>query len=170
MKRFALASAIAALTTFGPIAAPADTVEVELEPIRHHSAELTVVGPDGASNYDPASLEALGARRMVTITPWREEPAAFEGVLLADVLEANGLLDVQAIRVIAENDYAVTIPAETWKRWPVLVATRVNGKPHSRRERGPIQFVLPMSDDAAAGDVGMVNSWVWMAARIEVVE
>ena len=167
MKRYVLASALAALTAIGPLGAAAETVGVELEPVRHRTAELVVVGPNGSSHYNPASLEAMGAHRMVTITPWRDEAATFDGVLLQDILEANGLMDEPAVRVIAENDYAVTITADTWQRWPILVATRVNGKAHSRRERGPIQFVLPMSDDSSVGDVDMVYAWVWMAARIE---
>jgi len=59
--------------------------------------------------------------------------------------------------------------ADVWKRWPILLATRVNGKAHTRRKRGPIQFVLPMSDDAAIGQDHYQNNWVWMAARIEAI-
>ena len=153
----------------GAIAAPvfAGPQPVSLSPITHAPAELVIAGRDGEHRYSPASLEALGAQRMVTITPWREEAATFEGVLLTDLLDAHGLSDVDAIRVTAENDYAVVIPADVWRNWDVLVATRVNGRPHSRRERGPIQFVFPMSDDRAAGTGEVVNHWVWMAARIE---
>ena len=148
----------------------AEPTQVQLDPIRHARAALVVAGPDGETTYKPAELEALGSMRMVTVTPWRDDTTEFDGVLLTDVLDANGLGDVDAIRVIAENDYAVTITAETWKRWPILVATRVNGKPHTRRERGPIQFVLPMSDFPEAGAKGHGKNWVWMAARIEVAE
>jgi hypothetical protein len=147
----------------------AETQPVTLDPIPHHRAFLTVVGVDGAHIYDPASLEEIGARRMTTITPWRETPAVFEGVLLRDVLSQNGLEDAQQIRVIAENGYAVEINRDIWMNWEVLVATRVNGAPHSRRNRGPIQFVLPMSADAEAGAGHMASNWVWMAERIEAV-
>ena len=150
--------------------AMAGPMQVELEPIRHARAQLVVAGPNGEATYAPADLEALGASRMVTVTPWRDDETEFDGVLLTEILEANGLGDAEAIRVIAENDYAVVIEAETWKRWPILVATRVNGKPHTRRERGPIQFVLPMSDDPSSGAKGHGKNWVWMAARIEVAE
>ena len=106
----------------------------------------------------------------MTVTPWRDEAATFDGVLLTDLLEENGLSDADAIRVVAENDYAVVIPSDVWQRWQILVATRVNGAPHTRRNRGPIQFVLPMSDDEAAGTGEVLNNWVWMAARIEVAD
>jgi hypothetical protein len=107
--------------------------------------------------------------RLTTVTPWREAPAAFDGVLLTDLLAQNGLQDAAAINVVAENDYVVRISSDTWKRWPILIATRVNGKPHTRRQRGPIQFVLPMSEDNLVGREDYQNNWVWMAARIEAV-
>lgn len=165
--RLLIAAQLAAL----PLSAAAEAVApVELESIRHGRASLSVSGPTGEATYTPAELEALGAMRMVTTTPWRPDETTFDGVLLSELLETHGLLDVSAIRVIAENDYAVTIPAEVWETWPVLVATRVNGEPHTRRERGPIQFVLPMSEDASAGEGPAVHYWVWMAARIEPVD
>lgn len=165
--RYALFALATLLPAFSLAAEP---TPVDLDDIRHRSAALTVAGPDGVTTYSPSQLEAMGAMRLVTTTPWREEAAAFDGVLLSDVLAAHGLLDASAIRVIAENDYAVTIPATVWQNWPVLVATRVNGKAHTRRERGPIQFVLPLSADASLAGEGAERYWVWMAARIEAAE
>lgn len=170
MTRF---KALTIATVMGAcFAAPAfaDVVPVELEEMRHHRAELTVVGPSGAVNYSAQALEALGSYQMVTITPWREEEAVFEGALLTDVLAANGISDAARIIVTAENGYATEISAEAWKNWPILLATRVDGQPHSRRARGPIQFVLPMSDDPSVASGDWMPSWVWMASRIEVVE
>ena len=66
---------------------------------------MTVVRRDGSEiRYSPAALEELPTYRMRTTTPWREEPAEFEGVLLKDILEANGLADVEAINVATENE------------------------------------------------------------------
>jgi len=151
-------------------AAIAGPVGIELEPIKHTQAQLVVMGPEGSKTYDQSDLESISPVRMTTITPWRQTPAAFDGVLLTDLLDENGLSDVAAINVIAENDYVVRIPSGIWKKWPIVVATRVNGKTHSRRARGPIQFILPMSDDAEIAVDSNQTYWVWMAARIEVAE
>ena len=53
-----------------------------LDPMDHNAAQLTVVGPEATMTYSPADLEAMETYRMVTHTPWREAPAAFDGVLL----------------------------------------------------------------------------------------
>lgn len=162
---------VAGLVAAGSVAPSlADVQAVTLEPLRHRAATLVVQGTGGDQAYSPAQIEALGAHRMITRTPWRDQETVFDGALLSDILAANGLLDAPAIRVIAENDYAVTIPAAIWKNFPVLVATRVNGEPHNRRDRGPIQFILPMDDEASLGGGENLSYWVWMAARIEPVE
>lgn len=170
MKIFTHVVAALALGMSISSAAIAGPVEIELEPIRHSQAQLVVAGPEGTKAYDQSALESIAPVRMTTTTPWRQTPAAFDGVLLTDLLDENGLSDVAAINVVAENDYVVRIPSEVWKKWPIVVATRVNGRTHSRRARGPIQFILPMSDNDETAIESNLTYWVWMAARIEVAE
>ena len=166
MKRF-LSVVLTIWLGLLPLAAAAAPEPVTLEAMTHTSAEVTVLRPDGSeARYSPADLEALPTYRLRTTTPWREVPAAFDGVLLADLLAANGLDTVDAIEVTAENEYAVTIPREIWETLDVLVATRVDGQPHSRRARGPIQFVIDM-DSYTASDAAREDYLVWMVARIE---
>ena len=143
---------------------------VEVSDTRFARATLTVMGPDGAVEYPPSQLEELGTYELTTVTPWRADAAEFIGVRLVDLLAANGLEDAQATRVIAENDYAVTIHRESWINHQALIATRVNGRAHSRRERGPLQFVFDMSDEPETGEKTFEANWVWMAARIERLE
>ena len=102
----------------------------------------------------------------MTTTPWREQPADFAGVMLSDLLAAHGLDQAAEIRVTAENDYSTTMSRELLSSVPVLVATRVDGKAHSRRQRGPIQFIID-ADDYSASPLTSESNFVWMAARIE---
>lgn len=143
---------------------------VELEPISHAAAQLVVVDIDGNEHrYSQAELEALGGYRIETTTPWREVPARFEGGLLQDLLAAHGLSEVEAIQVTAENEFQTVLERSVWQNVPVLLATRVDGQPHSRRARGPIQFVVP--DELYSGSPYVAERHlVWMAARIEPVK
>lgn len=139
---------------------------VRLEEIQHSEAELVVSHPDGTeAHYSPAELELFPTFRLETTTPWRTEAAVFEGVRLKDVLNANGLSEAGAISVVAENEYTVSIPGIAWQELDIMVATRVNGAPISRRERGPIQFVVDM-DAYQASSIAREDYLVWMAARI----
>ncbi len=162
-----LLAAAAALAFSAAAAVAGPLVKAELAPVQHVEATLVVVGTDGSETvYAPADLETLPTYSMTTITPWRDEPAEFEGVLLNDILAANGLADIDAIMVTAENDYRTVIEREVWETVDILVATRVNGEPHNRRERGPIQFMIDW-DAFNASSVTTESNLVWMAARIE---
>lgn len=140
---------------------------VSLDPISHNDAALVIVGDDGTeTTYSPADLEGLPTYSVTTTTPWREEAAKFEGVLLTDLLAAHGLNDSEEIVVTAENDYSTSLNRDLLDEVRILVATRVNGRAHTRRKRGPIQFVVEQSEFEAS-DLTSESNFVWMAARIE---
>ncbi len=141
---------------------------VDLAPMHHKEAQLEIrVGGGSIAVYAPEDLESFPTYRIETATPWRDIPAVFEGILLTDLLAAHGLLDAPYIRVTAENDYTTVISREVWEAAPILVATRVDGRPHSRRSRGPIQFVVA-SEDYVGSPIVTEDHLVWMAAVIEV--
>lgn len=139
-------------------------------PIVFRDATLTVVCRSGLTIYTPAALEGLGVWRMTGKTPWREEAAVFEGVLFRDLLETHGLAEAPAVRVTAENDYSVVFPRAVWTEHEALIATRVDGRAHSRRARGPLQFVFSIDGDPAMAERRFEQYWVWMASRIEAAE
>lgn len=139
---------------------------VTLSAMQHDNAELIVTHQDGSeARFSASDLEQFPTYRLTTTTPWRTEAAVFEGIRLRDLLDANGLGDVDSISVAAENEYTVSIPHAAWQELDILVATRVNGQPISRRERGPIQFVVDM-DSYKASSIAREDYLVWMAARI----
>ena len=97
---------------------------------------------------------------------WRDQPAVFEGVLLSDLLAAHDLQAAGDITVTAENDFVSLFSPEVLNATPILVATRVDGRPHSRRARGPFQFVVD-ADAFEQSEALEESHLVWMAARIE---
>lgn len=163
--RILAAAAVLALSPQSVLAGP--LVEVDLAPISHVDAALVVVGADGTeTTYTPADLETFPTYSLTTTTPWRDEPAVFEGVLLADVLAAGGLDAINSIAVTAENDYRTAMDRELWETVDILIATRADGRALSRRARGPILFVID-EDTFNASDLTSKSNLVWMAARIE---
>ncbi|MEE4189388.1 MAG: hypothetical protein V2I76_13185 [Roseobacter sp.] len=165
--RFLISVVVAALLLASHAVLADDLVATDLKPMRHPPAQLVVVAPDGNEiTYTQAELEELTTYSLTTTTPWRDVPAQFEGVLLSDVLAANGLDRVPSILVTAENDFTTTFSRALLDTVPVLVATRVDGRPHSRRARGPIQFVIG-ADTHASSNLTSEANFVWMAARIE---
>lgn len=166
MRKF-LISLFSSLMLSGTALLAGSLERVELPPITHMDATLTVVRADGShQTYTPAQLETLPTYSLTTRTPWRDDPATFEGVRLRDILSAAGLDPTADIRVLAENDFSTRIPSEVIRSIDILVATRVDGRAHTRRARGPIQFVLDMESYERSEHTDESN-YVWMAARIE---
>ena len=161
---------ILAALTLGLLSTPAlaDMYEpVTLAPVTHSDGTLAVIDASGAEvRYTPADLEQLDTYRMRTRTPWRDVPTEFDGVLLSDLLARHGLIDQSQIQIIAENDFVSSMPKSLWESVNVLIATRADGRPLSRRERGPILFVIH-EDEFAASPQATEAHLVWMAARIE---
>ncbi len=167
LKPFAISVCMALTTAASLHAKPVE--RVTLVPIDHTPAQLVVVEEDGTEFvYSQADIEALGSYRLVTTTPWRAEAVMFEGGLLQDLLKKHDLDDAEAIRVIAENEFETILERDVWTNVSVLLATRVEGQPHSRRTRGPIQFVVSM-DDYEGSEAVTERHLVWMVARIEPV-
>ena len=165
LRQFTMAVAMVA----GLSVQAANVETVDLEPIGHVDATLTVVDANGNETiYTPQDIEALGGYRMVTTTPWRNEETVFEGGLLQDLLRKHGLDQAAAIRVLAENEFESILESAVWEAAPILLATRVEGRPHSRRARGPIQFDVSMKDYGGS-PVIEERHLVWMAARIEPI-
>lgn len=143
---------------------------VTLAPITHQAAELAISSRDGSvSRYTPAQLEQFETYSLTTKTPWRDEAATFEGILLHDLLAAHGLEEAAMIMITAENDYVAEMSRDVWRTATVLIATRVNGAAHSRRARGPIQLVFDY-EAFAASDLVTQSHMVWMAAEIRVAD
>lgn len=159
--------ALAAFLLAPALPAQADARRVDLGDMDFAATvELAVQGPDGLYRFTADELEALGTYRIETATPWREVPAVFDGVLLADILARAGLAERDSVRIVAENDYAVIVPQEVWATHGALLATRVDGRPHSRRARGPLQIVFDMQARPDTGLASFEGNWVWMVAWI----
>lgn len=162
--------AATALLAFSLPVAAGSFVETDLAPINHQQASLVVVDQDGNETaYSPAELEEMATYSLTTTTPWREAPAEFQGVMLRDVLRAHGLDTAATLLITAENDYTTTLTRELVDSVDIMVATRVDGQPHSRRVRGPIQFVID-AEVFSASNLTSESNFVWMAARIEAAD
>ena len=151
----------------GPLGAAAQPARTELPPLDAADTTLTIrTGPDTPEvRLGMSEIEALDTYEMTTTTPWREDPAVFEGVLLRDLLAEYGMSDAPAITVTAENDYQTEIPRAVWAETDIMVATRVNGERINRRQRGPILFMVD-SETYESSDILLENHLVWMASII----
>src|SRR5690606_24523018 len=103
---------------------------------------LTVESRGQSFRFDMRALEALPQRTYKVTTPWYLRPVSFQGPLLRDVLAAAGAHGTR-IEAVAVNDYTADIPFEHAEAYDVIVALRMDGKPMSPRDKGPLFVVYP---------------------------
>jgi len=138
-----------------------------LEPVSSR-ASIELLGTDGTTRTAAfGDIEALGLHRVTTSTFWPADDGTYEGVLLSELLAAFGLEDARAIRISAADGFSQIMPREDWARWPVMLATRKNGKLMSRRNKGPFRIIYPRDSDPTLEDLSYRLRWVWLVKRIE---
>ncbi len=128
--------------------------------IEHRNAEQ-------AARLDLSQLDAIDFSGFATRTPWHNDKTRFEGVggvALMKFLGATG----SSVTAIALNDYASTIPMEDFLKNGLLVASRVDGKTISVRERGPLWIVYPYDSTPNLNTGVYFGRSVWQLARLEI--
>ena len=68
----------------------------------------------------------------------------FSGPLARDVIDAVGVGDATVAVVTAANDCSIEIPIEELLKYDVILATSVDGKRLSLRDKGPIWIMYPL--------------------------
>lgn len=129
---------------------------------------LTVMRPNGEpQTYAMEALEALGVKTITTTTSWTDGPVRFEGVPVAAILDAAGGAPT-TVKAIAINDYSADLPADELRRYPAIVATRMNGERMALRDKGPLWIVYPRDDFPELNDEKHNFKWVWQLKALEL--
>jgi hypothetical protein len=152
-------AALAVATTLGVVPAP----------LAADPALTLVRGPESVESLE-FSLEALAELPQVTIVTENEfsdGPVSYRGPLIRDVLAHLGLEQSDTIRLTAANDYYVDIPTSDFRRYNVILALEADGKRLSRREKGPLWVMYPISDHSELRDPVYNTRLIWQVIRIE---
>lgn len=137
-------------------------------------AVLTVSGHVESPNsgavaaLDLDTIEGLGMRTSVNRTPWYKKTVKFEGPLASAVLDAVGAKGTK-LRIVALNDYSVEVPLEDFRKWPVLLATRIDGKRMTVREKGPLFLIYPFDSAPELYTETYFGRSIWQIKSIEVI-
>ncbi len=131
------------------------------------TGKITRSNAGDAATYDMAMLEALPGRVTETETPWTKGKARFEGPLGAALLDQVGAAGSR-LKITALNDYVVEVPVEDFRTWPVILATRKDGKPMPVRDKGPIFVIYPFDIDRTLYNEKIFSRSAWQVKSIEV--
>lgn len=131
---------------------------------------LTVAVAAQLCSFTLADLDALPQKSIVTTTTWNSQAAHFTGPRVSDVLHAcKARIRPPQLRVVALNDYAVSIPYGDLTKWRPILASRINGKTFPVSQKGPLWVMYPVSDFPELQNLETDSKLIWQVTRIEAV-
>lgn len=123
---------------------------------------------DGSTaKFDRAQLEAFGLHKLTTSNPFIEGVHDFEGVRLADVLNA---VQPQGTALIAHalDGYNVDIPLEDASKYNVLLAMKMDGKVMRVRSKGPLWIIYPVDQHDELKAEHFSSRSIWQLTTLTV--
>lgn len=135
-------------------------------------AMLTVInsasGDAATKEFSRAELKELAQTSYRTSTEFTDGAPEFSGPLARDVIDAVGVGEATVAVVTAANDYSIEIPIEELLKYDVILATSVDGKRLSLRDKGPIWIMYPLDQHKELQDPMFNGRLIWQTVRIEL--
>lgn len=128
---------------------------------------ITTTNDGPLARFDMAMLDRLPGRQTTTGTPWTKATETFEGPLLSALLDRLGASGT-VLHVEALHDYAVDLPIADVRKWPVILATRKDGRAMSVRDKGPLLIVYPFDLDRSLYNERIFARSVWQVRSLQV--
>lgn len=158
IRRVATLLFVAALSTGAAVEAKSPALVLSAGPDAETTVEFTL-----------EELAEIPQVTVVTLNEFTDAPVSYRGPLMRDVLAFLGLDDIEVVRVYAANDYYVDIPTSDFQRYSVILALEADGARLSRREKGPLWVMYPMSDHPELRDPVYNARLIWQVVRIEKI-
>ncbi len=134
------------------------------------SSLLQLILPDKREiTLDEAALAALPQVEFETATPWTLGTHRYRGPTLKSVLAAQQVDSASAIDVAALNGYQQRVDLSLFAKVPLTLVRYQDDKPLTRRNKGPLWLLAPLSAHPDMDVSAIHNNMVWQVIRIEVV-
>lgn len=134
------------------------------------SSLLQLILPDKREiTLDEAALAALPQVEFETATPWTLGTHRYRGPTLKSVLAAQQVDSACAIDVAALNGYQQRVDLSLFAKVPLTLVRYQDDKPLTRRNKGPLWLLVPLSAHPDMDVSAIHNNMVWQVIRIEVV-
>ncbi len=125
----------------------------------------TLTGEETA--LSEADVLALPQAAINTENEFVDAMTSFEGPLGREVLALLGE-GGSTVVLTAVNDYAVEVPVADFANYDVVFALSADGERFSRRDKGPIWVVYPMSDHQELQDPVYNSRLIWQLVKVEL--
>jgi hypothetical protein len=139
------------------------------EPVVTFSGDIGTTNVGATLTLDMPTLERLGLVTYSIDDPWRKERTVYTGVLVSDVLKAVAApSSATSLHMTAMDDYEVDLPIAMVKKYPILLATRADGKYMSIDDGGPTRIIYPYDTSPELDALATKDQLIWSIKSLEV--
>lgn len=132
----------------------------------HGNAELVLARGPEKYCLSLAELEAMTWTTIVTENEYADGMVTYRGPLARDVIAGLGLDVFDTLRFTAANDYYIDIPTKELETYDVILAMEADGERLSRRDKGPLWLMYPISDHSALRQPIYSQRLIWQVVEI----
>src|SRR5258706_11742941 len=136
---------------------------------------LTIGGKISQTNsgdtlkFDMTTLESIGIVQYKVDDPFAKKTILYTGVLFSKLLQIAGAAsDATTLTLKALDDYSTDMKISDANKWPVLLATRADGKYMPVEQSGPLISVFPFNDFPEIDHLTYDAQWLWSLSSITV--
>jgi hypothetical protein len=130
---------------------------------------LTVASVAGESvkTLTLVELQELDQVEVKTSNEFVDNEKVFRGPLIRDILAMFGAPDAQMVVFTAANDYQVEVDVAEFFKYNAILALTQDGVLLSKRDKGPIWVIYPMSDFIELRDPVFNSRLIWQLVKLE---
>lgn len=132
-------------------------------------AALTLSRGETVVSLSLADLEAMPQHRLITSNEFIDGEVTYVGPLARDVLARIDLDGVELLRFTALNDYYIDVPVSDLERYDVIFAMEADGQRLSRRDKGPLWLMYPISTHPELSDPIYNARLIWQVVEVEAL-
>ena len=122
---------------------------------------------NSALDADYSLLESLGTVVYDVNDPFESQIIEYEGVLLSTLFDQFGGASTTSVTFTANDDYQQDILIEDAEKWPIILATKVNGEYPPTDLRGPLMIVYPYDQYPELDPSRYDLFWIWQISNIK---
>lgn len=139
----------------------------------HEAWSLSIQGEATPLVLDWSRLDALATTHVKTSSPVRTRDTSavldYRGVLLSKLLElAHAREAVDTLTFVASDGFISAVDASDARRFPIMLAVELDGKPIARSDGGPLLLVFPESEFPEVRAKYKEVSWCFYATTLIV--
>jgi hypothetical protein len=131
------------------------------------SGNIENTNEDGKAVFDIASLEKLGVVSFQTASPWYNGRTTFTGIPLKKLMDYVGAKG-SVVKVSALNDYTTVIPLSDFKKYNVILASKINGEYIRVRDKGPLFIVYPYDSKPELNNQVFYSRSAWQVSKMSI--